>query len=69
MVDEKGEKEEGSLGETSSKCRGGQSVKLPALGERTTPMARRTDPHEDGLGIGTLNIVRCIRLSTCSKTL
>ena len=68
-MEEKGEKEEGSLGEAGSKCREGQSVKLPALGERTTPMACRTDPHEDDLGIGTLNTVRCIRLSTCSKTL
>ena len=67
-MEEKEEKEEGSLGEASLKCRGGQSVKLPALGERTTPMARRTDPHEDDSGTGALNTVPCIRLSTCSKT-
>lgn len=68
-MEEKGEKEEGSLGEASSKCGGGQRVKLPALDERTIPMARRADPHKDDLGIGTPNTVRCIGLSTCSKTL
>ena len=45
------------------------SVKLLAPDEHTTQMSGGTDPREDDSEIGTLNRVRCVRLSTCSKTL